>query len=168
MYDTVPMWHVPQAYNWAWHDPKKKKDTHRFPTAEELVSLTWQPIAAGANGLIYFSFSCIVHNVTEVAERDEYLRRVSAAASEVKAKMPVLLSEPGPAVLSVPEGMVCRTWRSSPGVTTLLVANMTRQAVAGTVTLADGLPPQTVELPPIGHVFIEVKSEKAAGIAPNH
>ena len=156
MYDTVPMWHVPQAFNWAWYKPKAS-ESHRYPSAEELISMTWQPIATGANGLIYYGFHSIIGHVEEGHERDEYLRRVVVAASEVKAKMPVLLSEPGPAVLSAPEGMVCRTWRSSPGVTTLLVANMTRQAVAGTVTLADGLPPQTVELPPIGHAFIEVK-----------
>ena len=166
MYDTVPMWHVPQAFNWAWYK-SKPSESHRYPSAEELVSMTWQPIAAGANGLIYYGFHSIIGHVAEGQERDEYLRRVVVAASEVKAKMPVLLSEPGPSILSEPEGMVCRTWRSAPGITTLLAVNTTREAVAGIVTLADGLPPQTVELPPIRHTFIEIKAEKTAGITTN-
>ena len=41
-------------------------------------------------------------------------------------------------------------------MTTLLAVNTTREAVSGTVTLADGLPPQTVELPALGYVFIEI------------
>ena len=154
MYDTVPMWHVPQAFNWAWQKGHKS-DASRYPTAKELVSMTWQPIAAGANGLIYYAFHRICM-ATKGAERDECLRRAAVAAAEVKAKMPILLSKPGPVVLSAPKGMVCRTWRSAPGVTTLLAVNTTREAVSGTVTLADGLPPQAVELPALGHVFIEI------------
>jgi hypothetical protein len=74
--------------------------------------------------------------------------------------MPLLLSDPGPAVLSVPKGMVCRTWRTADGKVTLLAANATRTAVAGTVELADGLLPQSVELPPLGHVFIDIATGK--------
>ena len=76
------------------------------------------------------------------------------------AKMPILLSDPGPAVLSVPKGMACRTWRVADGKVALLAANTTRTAVAGPVALADGLPPQTVELPPLGHVFIDIATGK--------
>ena len=124
--------------------------------------MTWQPIAAGANGLIYYAFHRICM-ATDGAERDECLRRAAAAAAEVKARMVLILSEPGPKVESAPKGIVCRTWRSAPGVVTLLVVNTTREAVSGTVTLADGLPPQTVELPPLGHVFIEITTEKRCG-----
>ena len=120
--------------------------------------MTGQPIAAGANGLFYYAFHRICL-ATKGPERDEYLRRAAAAAAEVKAKMPLLLSAPGPAVLSVPKGMVCRTWRTVDGKVTLLAANATRTAVAGTVTLA-GLPPQAVELPPLGHVFIDIAKGK--------
>ena len=38
-------------------------------------------------------------------------------------------------------------------------ANATRKPVTGTVTLA-GLPPQSIELPPLGHVFIDIAIEK--------
>ena len=121
--------------------------------------MTWQPIAAGANGLIYYAFHRICMDA-KPEERDEYIRRSAVAAAEVKARIPLLLSDPGPKVESAPKGAVCRTWASAPGRVTLLAANSTRNPVSGTVTLA-GLPPQTVELAPIGHVFIEIETTEA-------
>lgn len=155
-FGTVPVWHVPQAFNWAW-DGKRKSDLHRFPTEEELVSMTWQPIAAGANGLIYYAFHRICMGA-KPKERAEFLRRVSVAASEVKERMQLILSDPGPEVESVPHGAVCRTWASAPGRVTLLAANSTRGSVSGKVTLV-GMPPQFIKLPPLGHVFIDVANE---------
>ena len=157
-FDTVPVWHVPQAFNWAWDTHRKRSKLYRYPTAEELVSMTWQPIAAGANGLIYYAFHRICM-ATKGAEREECLRLAAVAAAEVKARMPLILSDPGPKVESTPQGMVCRTWATAPGRVTLLVANSTRNPVSGTVTLA-GFPPQSIELPPLGHVFIDIVPEK--------
>ena len=157
MYDAVPMWHVPQAFNWAWDTHRPRSRLHRYPTAEELVSMTWQPIAAGANGLIYYAFHRICM-ATKGLERDDCLRLAAAAAAEVKAKEHILLSEPGPKVESSPEGLVCRTWRAADGKVTLLAANTTRKAVSGAVALADGLLPHPIELPPLGHLFIEITS----------
>ena len=157
-FGTVPVWHVPQAFNWAWETHRPRSELYRYPTAEELVSMTWQPIAAGANGLVYYAFHRICM-ATKGAEREECLRLAALAAKEVKARIPLLLSDPGPKVESAPQGTVCRTWASAPGRVTLLVANSTRDAVSGTVTLA-GLPPQMVELAPIGHVFIEIETTK--------
>ena len=155
-FGTVPVWHVPQAFNWAWDTHRPRSKLYRYPTVEEIVSMTWQPIAAGANGLIYYAFHRICM-ATKGAEREECLRRAAVAAEEVKARMSLILSDPGPKVESVPQGMVCRTWASAPGHVTLLAANATRNPVSGTVTLV-GLPPQTVELPPLGHIFIEITS----------
>ena len=155
-FGTVPVWHVPQAFNWAWDAHRPRSKLYRYPTEEELVSMTWQPIAAGANGLFYYAFHRICLATTG-AERAEYLRRAAVAAEEVKAKIPLILSDPGPKVESVPQGMVCRTWTPAPGRVTLLAANATRNPVSGIVTLT-GLPPQTVELPSLGHIFIEIKT----------
>ena len=154
-FGTVPVWHVPQAFNWAW---QKGHKSGRFPTVEEISSMSWQPIAAGANGLIYYAFHRICQ-ATKGAERDEYIRRSAVAAAEVTARIPLILSDPGPKVESAPQGAVCRTWSPAPGRVTLLAANATRKPVSGMVTLA-GLPPQSIELPPIGHVFIDIAIEK--------
>ncbi len=120
--------------------------------------MSWQPIAAGANGLVYYAFHRICQ-ATKGAEREEYIRRSAVAAAEVKARIPLILSDPGPKVESAPQGAVCRTWSPAPGRVTLLAANATRKPVTGTVTLA-GLPPQSIELPPLGHVFIDIAIEK--------
>ena len=154
-FGTVPVWHVPQAFNWAW---QKGHKSGRFPTVEEISSMSWQPIAAGANGLIYYAFHRICQ-ATKGAERDEYICRSAVAAAEVKARIPLILSDPGPKVESAPQGAVCRTWSPAPGRVTLLAANATRNPVSGMVTLA-GFPPQSIELPPIGHVFIDIAIEK--------
>ena len=156
-FGTVPTWHVAQAFNWAW-DKKRTSDLHRFPTEDELVSMTWQSIAAGANGLIYYAFHRICLGAKS-EERVEFLRRVAVAATEVKERIPLILSDPGPEVESVPQGVLCRTWISAPGRITLLAANSTRDPVSGVVTFC-GMPPQSIELPPLGHVFIEVANEK--------
>ena len=156
-FGTVPTWHVAQAFNWAW-DKKRTSDLHRFPTEDELVSMTWQSIAAGANGLIYYAFHRICLGA-KPDERAEFLRRVTVAAAEVKERIPLILSDPGPEAESVPHGALCRTWMSAPGRVTLLAANSTRNPVSGVVTFC-GMPPQSIELPPLGHVFIEVANKK--------
>ena len=150
-FGTVPVWHVPQAFDWAW-DNRGKSNLHRFPTEEEISSMTWQPIAAGANGLFYYAFHRIC-NGARPAERDEYLRRTARVAAEVKERMPILLSDPGPKVESAPKGSICRTWRLAGGRVVLLVANSTRRDVTGTVVLSE-LPSQPVNIPQLGHVFV--------------
>ena len=153
-YDAVPIWQVVQAFNWAW-DGRWKDESQRFPTQEEISCMTWQSIAAGANGIVYYAFHRICMGA-KGDERDEYLRRTAAAAAEVRERIPLLLSDPGPSVVSAPDGAVCRTWRTASGDIALLVANATREEVAGEVALADGLPPKRIVLPPLGHAFVTI------------
>ncbi len=153
-YDAVPIWQVVQAFNWAW-DGRWKDESQRFPTQEEISSMTWQAIAAGANGIVYYAFHRICMGA-KGEERDEYLRRVVAVANEVRDCMSLLLSDPGPAAVSAPEGAVCRTWRAASGDIALLAANATREEVVGEVSLAEDLPPQPIDLPPLGHLFITI------------
>ena len=154
MFDLAPVWQVVQAFDWSW-DKRWTDEFQRFPTQEEISSMTWQSIAAGANGVVYYAFHRICMGA-KGEERDEYLRRVVAVANEVRDRMPLLLSDPGPAVVSVPEGAVCRTWRAASGAIALLAANATREEVAGEVSLAEDLPPQPIDLPPLGHLFVTI------------
>lgn len=149
---AAPIWQVVQAFDWSW-DGRWKYPSQRFPTQEEISSMTWQAIAAGANGIVYYAFHRICKGVAPDV-RDEYLRRVVAVAAEVRDRMPILLSDPGPAVVSAPEGAVCRTWRTASGDIALLAANATREPVAGEVSLAADMPPRRIALPPLGHVFL--------------
>ena len=155
MYDTRPMWHVPQCFNWA-HYRKEEAKTNpnlRWPTEEELRTMTWQPIAAGANGLIYYSFFDI-HDANRGWPREVVEQKwceVCTIAREVKAKEAVLLSEPGPAVARCPDGVVARTWRTADGRVHLLACNTLREKVSGKVAFG-GLE-LDVDLPPMGVLF---------------
>lgn len=162
MYDTRPMWHVPQCFSWAHYrkDEAKTNPNLRWPTAEELRTMTWQPIAAGANGLIYYSFFDIHdENRGWPSElREQKWREICAIAREVKAKEDVLLAEPGPTVARCPSGIVARTWRTADGHVHLLACNTLREAVSGVVAFGDVA--LDLELPPLGVLFKDFQVNK--------
>ncbi len=83
------IWQVPQAFAWSWFPAGQPGD--RMPTAAEMRSMTWQAIAGGANGLIYYAF----HPIFDKAGKDfeEYWQRVKTVVREVKRFEPWLLSE---------------------------------------------------------------------------
>ena len=123
--------------------------------------MTWQAIANGANGVIYYAFHRLCMGAPP-EKRDEYLQRVAAVGHEVRSQMETLLCEPGPPVVSAPDGMVCRTWRKPGGDTALLAANTTRDEVCGRVNLADGTV-TSITLPPLGHLFTTVTDQQEEG-----
>ncbi|NLX96351.1 MAG: hypothetical protein GXY83_09255 [Rhodopirellula sp.] len=93
-----PLWQVPQVFNWAnYHKGSSKPDQHRTPTFDEMRSMTWQCIAEGANGLVFYSWYDIHRNAdVPFAAQWDKLKRIAA---EVDRWSPVLLSvEPVPAV----------------------------------------------------------------------
>ena len=173
MYGFRPMWHVNQAYNWGWHPSRKAQvgknpDLH-FPTREEFMSMTWQPIAAGANGLIPYSF----HDMRGRTSGEEFAaiwKIVCDVMAGVKAHLDVLLSPPGPAVHGAPEGLAVRTWNQD-GRVWLLACNKTRLPLAASLRL-DGLyrnarcsigsgvacsgETVAVDLPPIGFALVSL------------
>ena len=69
-----------------------------MPTREEIRSMTWQAVAAGANGIIYYYFADAYRRGTTKEESARRWADVCAVAREMKEKEPTLLSEPGPAI----------------------------------------------------------------------
>ena len=115
-YGKRPVWQVPQAFDWG---PKKKG---RMPTAEEMRQMSWQCIAAGANGLVYYSYGVIIKK-NAVTPFEKAWADVCSAASEIKRYIPVILSiEPTPKILGVPAKWSSRIWRKD-GSVYLLVVN---------------------------------------------
>lgn len=91
-----PVWMVPQVFNWAcYRKTEEEKQGLRPPTLEEMRSMTWQCIAEGAHGLVYYSWFDIKRDTVVPFEQQwSYVKQV---ASEVKELVPVLLSvEPTP------------------------------------------------------------------------
>ena len=123
-----PMWQVPQAF--AWEDYGKKG--HRFPTREEMVNMTWQCVANGANGIVYFAYRLLYKKGKFLVDR---WADICAAAASVKPYIPVILSdEEPPQVTGATEDLSVRAWRYQ-GAVYLAVVNNTRKPVKGEIGL---------------------------------
>ena len=161
MYDARPMWHVPQTFNWAHYRGKNAKPAEdRWPTSEEMRSMAWQPIAAGANGLVFYAYYDIwAPNRQWTPElRAQKWSEVVAIAKEVKAAEAVLLSDPGPDVIVWPAqgssaaDVVARTYLTDDGRVHVLACNRTRGPWKGELRLADGSS-LALDLAPLGVYF---------------
>lgn len=135
-FDIVPMWHVPQAFNWKWYRRTSQNPEHRFPTRQELDSMFWQAIAAGANGLIPYAFHSMC-KFMDGAEFDKAMADVVAVMSAVKRREDVILSDPGPSAVTDSKNLFCRTWTSKTGERWLLLSNANRERISATVTLGE-------------------------------
>lgn len=137
-YATRAVWQVPQVFDWGAYRKGAERDKTRAPTLLEMRSMAWQCVAAGANGLVFYSF----FDLFKMKDRDPFEKRwsdVCAMAEEVKRYIPIILSaEPVPAVTC--EGLSSvetRVWRSGSDVY-LLAVNGSSEAVTATVTLEGG------------------------------
>lgn len=95
---TRAVWQVPQVFNWGnyAHAPDEKKKG-RTPTFDEMRSMTWQCVAEGATGLVFYSWFDIKRNADVPFDTQwDYLKRIAA---EVDRMAPALLSvDPVPAI----------------------------------------------------------------------
>ena len=129
-----PLWQVPQVFDWsAYHKPPREGE--RAPTEEEIRNMSWQCIAGGANGLIYYAF----HTVMLMDGKDPFERRWAEwcrVAEEIRSRFPILLAEPSPlAVLGAPAELGWRAWETG-DATTLLLVNSTRAALNARLRLS--------------------------------
>ncbi len=129
------MWQVPQAFDWGWFvSPQEYPNRCRLPTAEEARSMTWQSIAGGANGIVYWAYHYI-HWRLKGEAYDNFYGAYCRVGEEVKRFIPVIMSvEQSAKVLSCPKAVACRVWRMD-GKTYLLMCNTTRDPVEGGIVL---------------------------------
>ena len=125
MFGLKPLWQVPQAFMWAWdHGGEGKRPDLRFPTRLELSSMTWQQIAAGANGIFFYSYGQLLNNCRNEGELHKYFDEITVpVAREVKDMLHILLLEPGPDAEKIPDRAMVRTWRDKDGSVYALVCN---------------------------------------------
>lgn len=137
MFGLKPMWQVPQAFMWAWdYGGEGKRPALRFPTRLELSSMTWQQIAAGANGIFFYSYGQILHNCRNEGEIHKYFDETTVpVAREVKDMMHVLLLEPGSAAVKIPKRILARTWKGENGSVFALVCNTHPERRKGFVSI---------------------------------
>ena len=136
-FGCLAQWHVPQAFAWGWLK-RKEWEGYRAPTTREMANMTWQAIAGGANGIVYYSFGYYAqpHEDPDDDQKSAFAR-VCAAASEVRQYERVLLfgDEPPEVETSDPR-IAARVYRQG-GETYLLVVNASDAARKGTVTVKD-------------------------------
>jgi hypothetical protein len=139
-----PMWQVPQSFNWRWYRKGPDEPEFRFPTPEEFRSMTWQAIAAGANGLMYYSFG----SMRRQFKPDDFAYHwtyVKAVVDEVAKYIPILLSDGlPPNVEGATAAVPVRTWRQG-GKTWILAVNTLRKPERVTLTV-DSAPSRAVAL----------------------
>ena len=126
-----PIWQVPQAFAWAdCRGPERRND--RFPTREEMVNMSWQCVANGANGLVYWCYRLLYQKGKFLVDR---WADICAAASSVKPYTPVILSdEEPPKATGATEDLSVRAWRYQ-GDVYLAVVNNTRKPTTGEIGL---------------------------------
>ena len=163
MYGYRPMWQIPQAFDWSHYvkntyagqgkDWKKPKNM-RMPTREEMSSMTWQAIAAGANGIVYYYFEDAYRRGATDEEKARRWADVCAVAREVKEKESVILADPGPVPMSDPKSVVCRSWRMKDGSIRLLVCSIVQKSAK--VEVSVGGKTVAVQLAPFGVEWVNL------------
>jgi len=123
------VWQVVQAWSWSWTDAVRWPNKRR-PSETELRNMTWQAIAGGARGIIYYIFSDYCRDEPldgeKVTDIWEEIKRVSR---EVKAHERVLLFAETESVPGLPAGVVGRIFREH-GESWELLVNTTDKSVA--------------------------------------
>ena len=132
--DFRPMWIVPQAFDWSWYRPEDRGVPGVvMPTRAEMANMTWQGVAAGANGVCFYSYGSICR-FAKPERKADYWEDVCAVAREVKAAEDVLLAEDTAADSGAPETLEVRSWRLD-GRDWVLAVNRTREPVKATLSL---------------------------------
>ena len=159
-----PLWQVPQSFSWNWMRNYGHPEENRYPTCEELRSMTWQAIAGGANGLLWYS----AHHIFKCSPPDELegnWGNLVKVAEEVKSYFEVLLSEEI-AVTSSSPSVVVRAFKRE-GETWVLVVNPTRAPVTAVIDVA-GVKRGKVSLPSLGVEFKKLDCSDSPAISPSH
>ena len=129
------IWQVPQAFGWGWLG-RKERQGQRGPNRAEMANMTWQSIAGGANGIVYYAFHTLRR--AETFEGDSFVlawERTKAAAFEVKKYEHVLTSlETPPRFSGGTDAVAVRTWRHK-GDVYMLAVNCTAEPQEAEVCL---------------------------------
>jgi len=125
VFNVRAVWMVPQIFNWGGYKSHVKPGVaYRAPTLLEMRSMAWQCIAAGANGLVFYSYSDL-HKTHGNEPFEKRWADVTTMAAEIKRFMPILLSPVAaapPAWSDAPETVAWRLYEKD-GKTYLLAVN---------------------------------------------
>lgn len=126
------VWQVPQVFDWrAYRKAPEDADKYRAPTLLEIRSMAWQSIAAGSNGLIFYSWFDL-HKMNATEPFEQRWAEVKTMGAEVKELIPVILSiEPVPTVTATaPDSVAWRLCRLGDEVYVIAVNSADEPATA--------------------------------------
>lgn len=136
-----PHWLIPQAFSWRWVHSDETVKTFgipegdmRFPSLREMLNMNWQGIAAGANGILMYSF----REMRKYLKGDEFAKRwndVCVVANELKKFESVILADPLTTGEMPTENIGARSWRKG-GFDWHLVVSLVDAPVKGVVKLS--------------------------------
>lgn len=146
-YGTRAVWQVPQIFDWAAYRPEAEQ---RPPTYDEMRSMAWSCIAAGANGLIFYSWFDL-WKMDKKPQPEPFAERwaeVCRMGRQIQEQIPVLLADPYErrAAVAGPETVQCRLWQKD-GEVWLLAVNADTAPATATVTLDETFRTATELLP---------------------
>ena len=172
-YGLKPVWEVPQAMSWGWYRAPEQGREYRYPTEREFRNMTWQSVAAGANGLVYYCF----HTMRRVLPGDAYKaewNKVLTVSREIVPFFDVFLSvDPHDETSGAPKGVFVRNWNYR-GEEWVLVVNGTnrpkevslglgRAYASGSVAFGEALKAEgsslSGTLSPLGISFMKLKEK---------
>lgn len=92
---SKPLWFVCQSFDYALY--QKDKDVpvewQRFPTREELRTMSYTALASGARGIFYWSMNELRKLVREGQSSEDYWERLSSVSRELHDLTPVITAE---------------------------------------------------------------------------
>lgn len=106
-----PLWLTPQAFDWKWFRMGKNMPDAHMPSKEELGSMVWQGIVAGATGINFYGPGHYFKD-EHASTKEANLAVLRHVVKELRKLSPVLLSADGSVLLDgVPSALRTRTWR---------------------------------------------------------
>lgn len=146
-----PLWQIVQAFDWSYYN--KDKSCMYHPDGDEILNMCLQSVAAGANGVILYSYSSLGGNAFGRRQEDfeRCWREVCRAGEAFKTMLPVFVSDD---VSNLVEGskddLPVRAWRYAGGVWYLAV-NATYKPVKANVRIGGKV--VKLDLPSLGYVL---------------
>lgn len=119
------VWCIPQSFSWAvWHGKHKPGDVHR-PAPDEVRNMTYQALAAGAKGIIYWVYKGSKYYVRDFPEQWEADKRM---ARELNRIAPIVAYGKDSSAVSLVAGAGVRALsKSYGGRDYAIVVNLCRQ-----------------------------------------
>jgi hypothetical protein len=153
------VWMVPQVFDWTSY----KKPGSRAPTLAEMRCMAWSCIAAGANGLVFYSWFDL-QRMDKTVPFEQRWKDVTALAAEIRDRIPLLLSvEPAPVPeVEAPASVAWRVFAKDGAAFVLFVNSDDQKPARVRIRLPEGAA-RTIELAPLDVQLVPVRPQAPSG-----